>query len=90
MKALDFVITEKGNIGMIIETSVGKSFNGPNKTANVSFIDPKCNEKCAWWSESELTVINSLPLFLAKNLSHPFSSEGLERAQDDFPLVDEN
>lgn len=82
MKALDIVRTRFGSIGMITETS---DHDGV-VTASVDFFEKKCQEKTAWWSESELTVIHSLPLFLAEALAHPFLSQGREQARKNFPL----
>lgn len=69
MKALDFVKTSEGHIAIITETN-----DGGNK-ASIKYIGktPR-NGKSAWWSEKELEVVDSLPRFLAENLSHPFGS----------------
>lgn len=70
MKALDIVRVSSGSIGFITET------NNEFKSASVDFIKTlsKRNDKTAWYYESELEVIDSIPRLLAKAMAHPFGS----------------
>lgn len=65
MKALDIVKTPKGNIAFVTET------NNNGKRASINFIG-NAKEHNAWWDESELEVIDSIPRMLAMALYHPF------------------
>lgn len=84
MKPLDFVKTKEGNIGMI--TEVSRSTGTDSETfksvkyfqCSVSWLLTMTENKCAWWSESELEVIDSLPDLLSRNLSHPFGSGSVQ------------
>lgn len=70
MKALDIVITPKGGIAFITET------NNEGKQASISYIggmNPG-NMHCAWWDESELTVIDSIPRMLALAMTNKYGS----------------
>jgi len=68
MKALDIVRTPKGGIAFITET------NNNGKEASIDFIGDlnPGGEHNAWWDESELTVIDSIPKMLAMAIAHPF------------------
>lgn len=70
MKPLDFVKTPKGNIALVTET------NEKGKQASITFIgcENPDNEQNAWWDDSELTVIDSLPYLLSRSTCHPFGS----------------
>lgn len=71
LKPLDFVLTPKGNIALVVETHEYKS----GVEASLAFINPDHdNEYNAWWSEKQLTVINSLPYLLASEMRHPFGN----------------
>jgi hypothetical protein len=77
MKALDIVKTPGGGIGFITET------NNNGKEASIEFIkglNPN-HERNAWWSEKELTVIDSIPKMIAMATAHPFGrgKEDVER-----------
>jgi hypothetical protein len=67
MKALDIVRTPKGGIAVVIETL------RDGKQGHINFIKG-CDfgEHLAWWDESELTVIDSIPFILASAMKHPF------------------
>jgi hypothetical protein len=80
MRQLDFVRTENGTIGIITEMSASGS-------ASVEFLrgQKQYGEKTAWWIESELTVIDSLPWLLSRELSHPFGN-GKEQAETIFGI----
>lgn len=70
MKALDIVRTPKGGIAFITET------NREGKQASINYIgdlNPGC-EPNAWWNESDLVIIDSLPRMIAMATSHPFGS----------------
>ena len=73
MKPLDFVITHKGNIAMIIEVS---TLNSP--TASIRFLEKRVGERSAWWNENELEIIGSLPDLLSQNLKHPSGNNSLQ------------
>ena len=68
MKALDIVRTPKGGIAFITET------NREGKKASINFIGDlnPGDERNAWWDESELVVIDSLPRMIAMATYHPF------------------
>jgi len=68
MKALDIVRTPKGGIAFITET------NNEGKEASINYIGDLNvgNEHNAWWSESDLEVISSIPKMLAEATAHPF------------------
>ena len=68
MKALDIVRTPKGGIAFITET------NNEGKQASIKYIGDlnPGNERGAWWDESELEVIDSLPKMIAMATCHPF------------------
>lgn len=70
MKALDIVRTPKGGIAFIAET------NGHGKLASITYIGDlnPGGEHNAWWDESELTVIDSIPKMLASATAHPFGT----------------
>ena len=70
MKALDIVKTPGGGIAFITET------NNKGKQASISFINGlnPSHERNAWWNESELVVIDSIPKMIAKVTAHPCGS----------------
>lgn len=74
MKALDFVRTPSGGIGMVTET------NNSGTMASINFIGKNSHgEKNAWWREGDgLIVIDSLPRLLSEATAHPFG-----RGRDD-------
>lgn len=74
MKALDIVRTPEGGIAFITET------NDEGKQASIKYIGDlnPGNERGAWWDESELEVIDSLPKMIAMATAHPFG-----RGKDD-------
>ena len=67
MKALDIVVTPKGNVAYITETNDG------GKSASIMFINGLNDgtDHNAWWDEEELTVIDSIPRMLAMATAHP-------------------
>ena len=67
---LDFVKTPKGNIALVTET------NRKGQEASIDFIgggNPD-GEHNAWWSASDLKVIDSLSHLIAKATRHPFGN----------------
>ncbi len=78
MKALDIVRTPKGGIAFITET------NDNGKKASITYIGDLNTgmERSAWWSVSELTVIDSIPKMLARATAHPFG-----RGKDDVEAL---
>jgi hypothetical protein len=70
MKALDIVRTPGGGIAFITET------NKKGKQASIKYIgdlNPGLDRN-AWWDESELVVIDSIPRMIAMATYHPFGS----------------
>ena len=89
MKALDFVKTPKGGIAIIKEKSLSSNYTDKKERATYSIIylngcNPG-NEHNAWWQEHELSLIDSLPQILARNLIHPFGNNK-QTAINSFPL----
>lgn len=82
IRALDFVRTPGGNIAIVTETSV---VQGVLKIA-ISYIGPWGGERNAWWKESELEVIDSLPSLLARTICHPFG-DGEIKAKEHFGII---
>lgn len=68
MKALDIVLTPKKQIAMIVEIV--------DNAATIAFLGKNTHhEHNAWYDESELQIIDSLPALLTRNLKHPFSED---------------
>jgi hypothetical protein len=65
MRALDIVVTPKGGIAMITET------NDLGKSASINFINGlnPYGEKNAWWNQSELKVIDSIPQMISNAMA---------------------
>lgn len=72
LKPLDFVSPKYDNtaFGIITEVSITQEV----LTASIDWIGPNSNHKSAWWSASELTVLDNLPRILAIGLCHPFGN----------------
>lgn len=68
MKALDIVRTPKGALAIVAETNNG------GKEASIRYIGGRSpyGEHIAWWSESELVVVDSFPRLIASAMAHPF------------------
>ena len=83
LRPLDFVLTPKNNIALVTETHVTES---GIIQASIEFINPRHDyERNAWWNESELKVINTLPYILSKEMSHPFGN-GHKKAKEHFGI----
>lgn len=85
MRQLDFVRTPKGGIAIIKERTEAKNGLGPQFTIEM-LRGFENNEKTAWWSENELTVIDSIPNLLSRVMAHPFSNHSQESVDIQFPL----
>ena len=70
MRALDIVRTPKGGIGFVTET------NNNGEKVSINYIGDLNigQEYNAWWDESELTIIDSIPKMIAMGLAHPFGN----------------
>ena len=81
MKPLDIVKTPKGSIAIVSET------NHNTTKVSITFINTLKHPEDynSWWNSDELTVIDSIPLILAKGLAHPFGSGKID-AEKAFPL----
>lgn len=65
MKPLDIVKTYHGNIAIVTQSQVPQEWTCDRVT--IQFIGPHPGEtKTGWYNETELTLIDSLPLILAK------------------------
>lgn len=89
MKPLDFVKTPKGGIAIITEKNLSNNYtDGKTRgTYSLTYLNG-CNasrEHNAWWDEEDLTLLDSLPQLLARNLCHPFG-QGKQPAIDSYPL----
>lgn len=85
MKPLDFVVTPDGAFGIVTEISNTQNIH----SASIAFIGDSKGNKSAWWHKNEgLIVIDNLPSLLARNLVHPFGSEGREEALKIYPNED--
>ena len=70
-KPLDIVRTPKGALAMV--TEVGE--DGQSAIDYLGGYDiAATSEKNAWWAESELTVLDSIPRLLANAMAHPFGA----------------
>lgn len=78
IKPLDFVLTPKGDLALVKETHQTQN---TQVQCSIIYINKLHHEDTmnAWWCESELKVVNSLPLLLAEGLCHPFG-HGLTNA----------
>ena len=79
MKPLDFIITEKGNVGIITDMNGNKAL--------IEFLGRYTGEKTAWWSKEELTIIDNLPHLLFRSMSSKNYShyKQLKDAEKYFP-----
>ena len=69
IKALDIVRTPKNAIAVVTETNTG------GQSVSIVFIgENTTGEHNAWWNASDLTVIDSIPKILAKEMAHPFGN----------------
>ena len=67
MKALDFVVTPKGQTALVTET------NDQGTSVSIRILGENTErEHSSWYDEDELTVIDNLALVLASNICHPF------------------
>lgn len=74
MRPLDIVRSPRGGVGLVTEV-------GEHGEVSVTFFqNAYAGEKTAWWSQDELTWLDSLPRVLANRLAHPF---GQNRRQGD-------
>ena len=69
IKALDIVRTPKNAIAIVTET------NKEGQSVSIVFIgENTTGEHNAWWNASDLTVIDSIPKILAKEMADPFGN----------------
>lgn len=61
IKRLDFVRTENGSVGLVTDKSGEESC--------IALIVDKDNGKSAWYEDSELTKLDSLPRILRETMS---------------------
>lgn len=85
VKPLDIVETPKGDLALVTETHRIQ----PNMPVecSIKYLNKLYHKdsKNAWWLESELKVVNTLPLLLAEGLCHPFG-DGLKNAIKHFGI----
>lgn len=82
LKPLDFVKTPKGSLAIISE--VNFMAEDSYRQFSIEFLGDSNNERCAWWSESELEYLDNLPSLLARTILHPFGS-GRKPAEFFYP-----
>lgn len=78
IRPLDFVspVGHPECLGIITEVSANTYNKGWLYSASIHWIggERKGCSYSAWWHEKDLVVIDSLPRFFAKAMSHPFGS----------------
>jgi hypothetical protein len=82
IKPLDIVKTPKGGIAMITECSPANDNFKVNRYS-ISFIENPGHEHNAWWHETELKFLSSIPILIAKAMCHPFG-DNAEKVESIF------
>lgn len=75
IKPLDIVRVPKGAIAIVTECSPASNNLNINRYS-INYLDKKdpLREYNAWWDESELIYINSIPILIAEAMCHPFGN----------------